>query len=208
MHKRFYFYLGLVVVALCLSLVFFTGCAKKKVEPIPSKGPGVEGEMNATEMEKEARLGPAEKEGKVSEYGLKGEQAKQKAKEEAEKELALSKKEAKMKLNKKIHFAFDSYELNSEAREILKKKAEILEKYKNIDLVIEGHCDERGTDEYNLALGERRARAAYEFLILLGIDADRLNIISYGEERPIAEGHNEQAWAKNRRDEFRVIESS
>jgi len=72
-------------------------------------------------------------------------------------------------------------------------------------LVIEGHCDERGTEEYNLALGERRARAAYEFLILLGVESNRMQIVSYGEEFPADPGHNETAWAKNRRDEFKVL---
>jgi len=109
------------------------------------------------------------------------------------------------KLKKRIHFAFDSYELTPQAKEILKKKAEILLNYPSIKLVIEGHCDERGTEEYNLALGERRARAAYEYLILLGIEADRLSIVSYGEERPLDPSHNEEAWSKNRRDEFRIV---
>ena len=71
-------------------------------------------------------------------------------------------------------------------------------------MVIEGHCDERGTEEYNLALGERRARSAYEFLILLGVDSERLEIISYGEERPLNPADNETAWAENRRAEFNV----
>lgn len=114
--------------------------------------------------------------------------------------------QAREELGQRIHFAFDSYELRVEARQELKKKAEIMDRYPGIDLVIEGHCDERGTDEYNLALGERRARAAYEFLVLLGIDPDRLRILSYGEERPLDPGHNEEAWAKNRRCEFRVVE--
>ena len=69
---------------------------------------------------------------------------------------------------------------------------------------IQGHCDERGTNEYNLALGERRAMAAYNYLVTLGVPGDRLSTISYGEEMPVDPGHNEEAWAKNRRDEFKV----
>ncbi|MFO7727503.1 MAG: OmpA family protein, partial [Desulfonatronovibrio sp.] len=81
-----------------------------------------------------------------------------------------------------------------------------MKRFKKLRLVIEGHCDERGTAEYNLALGERRARAAYEFLILLGVDSDRIQIVSYGEERPLASGSNEAAWAENRRAEVKVLE--
>lgn len=125
--------------------------------------------------------------------------------EEREKEQKALDQETKQKLQERIHFAFDSYDLSSEARETLRKKAELLQKMSDLQMVIEGHCDERGTAEYNLALGERRARAAYEFLVLLGVDADRLSIISYGEERPLVEGSNEEAWAKNRRAEFRAF---
>ena len=70
---------------------------------------------------------------------------------------------------------------------------------------IEGHCDQRGSDEYNLALGERRARAAMEYLVSLGVAPDRLQVISYGEEMPLDSGSSEDAWARNRRDEFKVL---
>jgi len=86
----------------------------------------------------------------------------------------------------------------------LTDKAELLKANPALSLLIEGHCDERGTNEYNLALGERRARAAYEFLVLLGIDSSKLQIISYGEEYPAVQGSNEDAWGKNRRDEFKA----
>jgi peptidoglycan-associated lipoprotein len=107
-------------------------------------------------------------------------------------------------LREQIYFDFDSFELKPQARTRLKEKAMILEESPKLKVIIEGHCDERGTQEYNLALGERRAKAAYEFLLLLGIDANRLQIVSYGEERPAVKGHNEAAWAKNRRCEFKV----
>jgi peptidoglycan-associated lipoprotein len=104
----------------------------------------------------------------------------------------------------KIYFAFDSNELTQESRQVLTEKAELLKANPALSLLIEGHCDERGTNEYNLALGERRARAAYEFLVLLGIDSSKLQIISYGEEYPAVQGSNEEAWSKNRRDEFKA----
>lgn len=104
----------------------------------------------------------------------------------------------------KIYFAFDSNELAQESRQILQSKADLLKANPSLNLLIEGHCDERGTNEYNLALGERRARAAYEFLVLMGIDSSKLQIISYGEEYPAVQGANEAAWSKNRRDEFKA----
>ncbi len=103
-----------------------------------------------------------------------------------------------------IHFDFDSYELDEEARATLALKADLMRRYGAVRVVIEGHCDERGTEEYNLALGERRARAAYEHLVILGVNPERMSIVSFGEERPIDPAHNETAWAKNRRAEFVV----
>lgn len=105
----------------------------------------------------------------------------------------------------KIYFDFDKFDLKDESKEVLKSKAEILKKYADWKMLIEGHCDERGTEEYNLALGERRARAAYEYLVVLGVPSSRLKIVSFGEEKPAVEGSGEAAWAKNRRDEFKVF---
>jgi len=102
-----------------------------------------------------------------------------------------------------IHFAFDRYDLNAEARQILTRKAEILKQFPEVKMVIEGHCDIRGTAEYNLALGERRARAAADYLVNLGVETGRLSIVSYGKERPVQPGNSEAAHAANRRDEFR-----
>lgn len=104
----------------------------------------------------------------------------------------------------RIYFAFDKSDLSDQSRQILAEKAELMKAHPVLTLLIEGHCDERGTNEYNMALGERRARAAYEYLVLLGIEAGRLTIISYGEEYPAVPGSNEEAWAKNRRDEFKA----
>jgi len=101
-----------------------------------------------------------------------------------------------------IHFEFDKYTLTPEARESLKKNADWLRKNPNVKILIEGHADERGTNEYNLALGEKRAHSARQYLVELGIPADRLSTVSYGEERPLDPRHNEEAWAKNRRDAF------
>lgn len=112
--------------------------------------------------------------------------------------------EAAVQLGFMIHFAFDSYELSQEARDLLAQKARLMKQYSGMTMVIEGYCDERGTEEYNLALGEKRARAAFEHLVILGVEPERLSIVSFGEERPLDPAHNEAAWAKNRRDEFKV----
>lgn len=106
-----------------------------------------------------------------------------------------------------IYFDFDKSDLSQGARDVLSKNANILLKDKpNIKIQIAGHCDERGSAEYNLALGERRAKAAEQYLVTLGVAADRLSTISYGKEKPAVEGHDEAAWAKNRRAEFTIMQ--
>ncbi len=101
-----------------------------------------------------------------------------------------------------IHFDFDEYLLSDSAKQNLEKKAQWLKQYPVAKAVIEGHCDERGSAEYNMALGQKRADAAMQYLISLGIKADRLSTISYGKEKPLDPRSNEEAWAKNRRAHF------
>ncbi len=108
-------------------------------------------------------------------------------------------------MSEKIYFAFDSFALTPQSQETLNRKAEVLNSNRSLKVLVEGHTDERGTEEYNLALGERRAQAAYKYLTLLGVGANQLETISYGEERPENPAHNEQAWAQNRRCEFRLV---
>jgi len=103
---------------------------------------------------------------------------------------------------KTVYFDFDKYNLRDDARRTLERNAEILKEHPDVSVVIEGNCDERGTNEYNLALGENRANAVRDYLTRIGIDASRLSTISYGEERPVAMGHDEAAWSQNRRAEF------
>jgi peptidoglycan-associated lipoprotein len=107
--------------------------------------------------------------------------------------------------NEDIFFGYDSSALTPQAQDVLRKKAAFMKANGNVKVTIEGHCDDRGTNEYNLALGEARARSAKAFLVDLGIPAARLATISYGEERPAAKGQTEDSWAKNRRAHF-VIE--
>lgn len=107
---------------------------------------------------------------------------------------------------KDINFDFDRSNIVPEARVIMKANADILLKNRDFNIIVEGHCDERGTSEYNMALGERRAQETKKYLINLGVDGARMKTISYGEERPLDSGSNEEAWAKNRRAHFRVVQ--
>ena len=104
-----------------------------------------------------------------------------------------------------IYFEFDKSTLTGAAKSTLRGNAEIIKSHPNLKVRIEGHCDERGTEEYNLALGERRASSAYRYLKALGVSGDQISIISYGESRPVDTGQGESAWSKNRRGHFAII---
>ncbi|WP_419948195.1 OmpA family protein [Candidatus Palauibacter sp.] len=106
----------------------------------------------------------------------------------------------------RIHFDYNMSSITDESAAVLQRKAEALRAYPDIRLRIEGHCDERGSLEYNQALGMRRAQAAMDYLGTLGIDASRLDVVTFGEERPLARGSNESAWRQNRRDEFVITD--
>jgi len=105
-----------------------------------------------------------------------------------------------------IHFDFDKYFIREDAKPVLEDNAAWLKKYNSVKVLIEGHCDERGTEEYNLALGEKRAKSTLDYLVSLGISPSRLKIISYGKSQSLDPGHNEVAWQKNRRSQFTIIE--
>ena len=103
---------------------------------------------------------------------------------------------------KRVHFDFDQASLSADMMRILDGNAQYLKKHASLNIVVEGHCDERGTNEYNLALGDRRATATRQYLEGKGISGSRMRTVSYGEEQPLERGHNESAWYMNRRAEF------
>ncbi|MFH2069403.1 MAG: peptidoglycan-associated lipoprotein Pal [Candidatus Omnitrophota bacterium] len=107
---------------------------------------------------------------------------------------------------KMIHFDFDKSDIRADARSVLEKVADYLKKNPKVKIVIEGHCDEMGTEEYNMALGERRALSARRYLVSLGVAPERIGTISYGEHQPIDPAHNETAWALNRNCQFKIME--
>jgi len=189
--------LSILILFLCLGLIM-AGCPKKTVvkeEPSVKKG------EEAAEREKAAKL-EAEKAAKERELAKMKEEEARKEFEKglvAKKEPGIEGEVFESKLLKDIHFDFDKYDIRPGDTEILKENAALLMKYPKVKIQIEGHCDERGTVEYNLALGERRANSTKKYLISLGVKADRISTISYGKERPLDPGHNEEAWAKNRR---------
>lgn len=106
---------------------------------------------------------------------------------------------------RRVHFEFDSATLSPATREVLLANTELMRAHPDVTVEIQGHCDDRGTTEYNLSLGERRAKAIRDYMAKAGVEQARLAIISFGKERPIARGTDETAWSKNRRAEFRVL---
>ncbi len=202
----------IIVLVLCLGL-FVTGCAKKKVV-IDRDRPSVQKSEEASRLEaeraaKEAREAQEAKERELAK--IKEEEAKLAQKAELEKSLVAKKERGiegevfESKLLKDIHFEYDQYEIRRGDEEILRENAAFLKKNPQMKIQIEGHCDERGTSEYNLALGERRANSTKRYLVSLGIASDRISTISFGKERPSDPGHNEEAWAKNRRAHIVVL---
>lgn len=115
---------------------------------------------------------------------------------------ALAARQAELLAKTRVHFAFDSSTIDDEARAIIEAHASYLAANPGIKLTLEGHCDERGTREYNLALGERRAQAVEKLMRVLGVDGKRITTVSFGEEKPLDTTHNESAWRQNRRVEI------
>lgn len=105
----------------------------------------------------------------------------------------------------RVHFEFDSAQLSTTTREALQANTDLMRKHPEISVEIQGHCDDRGTTEYNLSLGDRRAKAIHDYMAKAGIESGRLTSISFGKERPLDKGGSESAWSKNRRAEFRVL---
>lgn len=190
--------LSIIILVFCFGLILM-GCPKKTVI---KEEPSIKKEDVATAAEKErAAKIEAERAAKEREEKAKEEPARK----EFEKSLVAKRTPGiegevfESSLLKDIHFDFDKYDIRPSDAAILKENAALLKKYPNVKIQVEGHCDERGTNEYNLALGERRANNTKKYLLSLGIAADRISTISYGEEKPMDPGHNEEAWAKNRR---------
>ena len=168
----------LSVISFALSFLWFASCTHRAVED--------EGDVVAGQEEMQ---------------GLKGEGITEEELEAARKKVAELRKKESIKISN-IYFDFDDFSLSEKAKKTLVEDAAWLMNNPQEVIVIEGNCDERGTEEYNIALGERRANSAKRYLINLGVKPSQLSTISYGEEKPAVLGHDEETWAKNRRDEF------
>src|SRR3972149_2391439 len=197
---------SIFIFILCLGL-FLAGCPKKQVVVNRDQSSLQRSEEAARlEREREAR------EAKEKELArLREEELKKPTGGELEKTLVTKKEPGiegevfETKLLKDVHFDFDKYDIRRVDEAVLKESAGLLKNNPKMKIQIEGHCDERGTVEYNLALGERRANNTKKFLVFLGIPSDRISTISFGKERPFDKGHHEEAWAKNRRAHIVVL---
>lgn len=203
----------LIALVLCLSVSFLTGCAKKaalKEEAVMTHEmkPAAQAPAEVTPQDEAAARERALREQALREQAEKDAAAKaakeaaDRAKKEAAAKAAAILKELQIP---DINFDFDKYNLKPLAQTTLKNGAPAYLKYKEYKLVVEGHCDERGTVEYNLALGQKRADEAAKYLVDLGIEKERIKTISYGKEMPLDPGHDEAAWAKNRRAHFVIF---
>jgi len=185
-------------VLILVLMIFSIGCAKKYVK-VPEEPIRVEKEIDVQEIgvqrekAKEAEV--------VREKILTAEKPKETTLIEAKEAIKESLFEFKDAL-----FDFDRYNIRPDARDVLDSTAEWLKKNKNINILIEGHCDDRGTNEYNLALGEKRAKAAKDYLVSLGVASVRINTISYGEEKPLCTEQVEDCWQRNRRAHFVIAQ--
>jgi peptidoglycan-associated lipoprotein len=213
--KRSWGWVGLMALILCLSVSWMTGCAKKASL---KEGAVVTQEQRAVaqtpaEASAAAADDQAARERALREQALSDQATREAAAKEAKDAADRAKKEATAKAAAilkelqiaDVNFDYNMYNLRPEAQDILKKGAPAYLKYRDYKLVVEGHCDERGTAEYNLALGEKRANEAAKYLADLGIEKERIKTISYGKEMPLDQGHDEAAWAKNRRAHFVIF---
>jgi peptidoglycan-associated lipoprotein len=177
-----------VVISIILTLMT-ASCAKKEIQA--DQAANEDGTLEAEVVKNDESINKIDADKKPSEEQLETQRI--------EDEKQAIKNEF---VNENIYFGFDSATLTSESQEILRKKAQWLEQNPDVVIIIEGHCDNRGTEAYNLALGERRAESAKAFLADIGIDVTKIMTISYGEERPANPEETEEAWALNRRASF------
>jgi peptidoglycan-associated lipoprotein len=198
---------SLGAILLVIFMVLGVSCAKKVVtmETAPAKeqAPQVSAQEQAAAQQAAADEAAKAKARAAEEERLRQEQMAKEAarmREEAAKKAEEAKRQAFQAED--IHFDFDKYVLKPEAMQILDNKATYLRDHSDVRVLIEGHCDERGSSAYNLALGERRANSAKSYLVRAGVAESRLVTISYGKEMPLCREHNENCWAKNRRAHF------
>lgn len=178
----------LIVFSLAIVLIFSLSIScKKKPQEVPPPPPQVQEQPPVEKVE-----APVVQEPQLTEEEI----FLQKSLEQINREKPLA----------MIFFDYDKSLIRNDAKPVLETNARWLTRFRTIKILIEGHCDERGTEEYNMALGERRAKSTMDYLLSLGVSADRMRIISYGKSQPLDPGHSEAAWQMNRRSQFLIIE--
>ena len=185
-----------------LAVAAMAACGGKKPETTPPPQAANADSMAEAERLRADSIARAEREAREREA------AEQEARRRAADSLAAlgrSTEAVRTLLGTLIHFDYDKALIRGGDAAVLDQKVAILQANPPLRIRISGHCDERGSDEYNLALGNRRATAAKQYLVSHGIDPSRIETVSYGEERPLAPGHDEDAWSQNRRDEFEIL---
>jgi len=184
----------ILIVLIVLGFVV-TGCAQRKTVTPETQQPSAITQETQKKEGTEAKVPETITEQKIAKVESK--------------ELVTEKKYTEEEgIFKDIHFDYDRYDIKDVDKPVLKSIAEWILKNKSAKLLIEGHCDERGTNEYNLALGDRRAKAARDYLLSLGVQSMRMDIISYGEEKPLCSEKTEECWQKNRRAHFVVLKET
>ncbi|HEV8263377.1 MAG TPA: peptidoglycan-associated lipoprotein Pal [Gemmatimonadales bacterium] len=190
----------LFVIGLSATAVVTAGCPKN---PPPEQAAPTPNADSAAAAQAEAeRLAREEADRRAREEAERAARAREADEAAAN---ARTTEEVRNMLAAMIHFDYDKSNIRSDDAGTLDQKVAILQANSNLRIRIHGHCDERGSDEYNLALGNRRAQAAKQYLVSHGIDGGRIETQSWGEERPLVDGHDESAWSQNRRDEFEII---
>jgi peptidoglycan-associated lipoprotein len=179
---------------IALLLIVAVGCAPKKSLKPPEKPAEPEATI------KEETMKPEMEEEVVEEMAVPSE-------DERFKESVMAPEEEAKTVFRDVLFDYDKYNIRADARPVLDDVASFLNRNKTLNIAIEGHCDERGTNEYNLALGEKRAKSTKDYLISLGVSPDRMIIITYGEEKPVCVDQTESCWQKNRRSHFVIVKS-
>ncbi|HET6515013.1 MAG TPA: peptidoglycan-associated lipoprotein Pal [Thermodesulfovibrionales bacterium] len=172
--------------------ILISGCAQRKVASSP------ETPSMATEKTREGETGGKKGPEKITDQRDLKIESKEKTPEARE----------VSDLFDDVHFDYDKYAIRADAKSVLKRVADYLVKKGSEKVLIEGHCDERGTTEYNLGLGDRRAKAAKDYLVSLGVPSSHINTISYGKEKPLCSLQTEDCWAKNRRDHFVLVKAA
>ena len=190
-----------IAVLIIMGIVSIAGCSTKRI--LPPDQPAAE----QTQAEEKAGDKKTGADTAVSKEPPKESITEKQISKAQPSDSEMSIKELQTKI-KDIHFDYDKYDIRDDAKPVMKEVADALSKNRKIKVIIEGHCDERGTNEYNLGLGDRRASSTKEYLVSLGIPTGKIETISYGEEKPLCAVQTEDCWNKNRRGHFVLVEEN